>query len=278
MNSKTYKIFDIHTHIYPDAVAQKAIDSLSVFYDFEGIYHFLPSGKGTFEDLHRSCVKYNVCGCLMLCVATNPKHMKHVNDFMAETVAKNTTEGFTPIGFAGIHQDHPEIVKEAERAASIGLKGIKIHPDIQRVNIDDVRLMALYEAIEGKMPLYLHMGDPREEFRFSSTERLVKIKKRFPNLEVVAAHLGGYTAWDKIGLLTDFDKIWFDASSSLWVIDSKYAKNIITELGTKRVMFGTDYPVAYANEELERFMQVELDEETRADILYNNAARFLGLQ
>ena len=43
-------------------------------------------------------------------------------------------------------------------------------------------------------------------------------------------------------------------------------------------MFGTDYPVAYANEELERFMQVELDEETRADILYNNAARFLGLQ
>ena len=272
-----YKIFDIHTHIYPSAVAQKAVDSLSIFYDFDNRYHFRPSGKGTFEDLRESCDKYNVCGCLMLCVATNAKQVEHVNDFMADVVKSNTSQDFTPVGFAGIHQDFPEIGKEAERIASIGLKGIKIHPDIQRVNIDDKRLMALYEAIEGKMPLYLHMGDDREDFQFSSTDKLVKIKKRFPNLEVVAAHLGGYTAWDKIGLLTDFDKIWFDVSSSLWVIDSTYAKQIIEELGTKRVKYGTDYPVAYANEELDRFMKVELDEEVRKDILYNNAARFLGL-
>jgi len=214
----------------------------------------------------------------MLCVATNVKQVEHVNDFMADVVKNNITEGFTPVGFAGIHQDYPEIGKEVERIASIGLKGIKIHPDIQRVNIDDKRLMALYEAIEGKMPLYLHMGDDREEYQYSATERLVKIKKIFPDLEVVAAHLGGYTAWHKIGLLTDFDKIWFDASSSFWVIDSVYAKQIIEELGTKRVMFGTDYPVAYANEELDRFMRIELDEETRRDILYNNAARFLRLE
>lgn len=273
-----YKIFDIHTHIYPDSVAQKAVDSLSVFYEFDRLYHFLPSGKGTFDDLYASCKKFNVCGCLMLCVATNAKQVEHVNDFMANVVKENTSDSFTPVGFAGIHQDYPEIGKEVERIASIGLKGIKIHPDIQRVNIDDKRLMALYEAIEGKMPLYLHMGDDREEYQFSATERLVKIKKRFPNLEVVAAHLGGYTAWNKIGLLTDFDKIWFDASSSFWVIDNIYAKKIIEELGTERVMFGTDYPVAYANEEMERFMKVELDEKAREDILYNNAARFLGLE
>ncbi|MBQ7294022.1 MAG: amidohydrolase family protein [Clostridia bacterium] len=272
-----YKIFDIHTHIYPDSVAKKAVDSLSAFYEFDKLYHFLPSGKGTFDDLYASCIKYNICGCLMLCVATNAKQVEHVNDFMANIVKSNTSPSFTPVGFGGIHQDYPDLAKEAERIVSIGLKGVKIHPDIQRVNIDDKRLMPLYEAIEGKLPLYLHMGDDRDDFQFSATERLVKIKKRFPNLEVVAAHLGGYTAWHKIGLLTDFDKIWFDASSSLWVIDSTYAKSVIEELGTKRVMFGTDYPVAYANEELERFMKVELDEEARQDILYNNAARFLGL-
>ena len=213
----------------------------------------------------------------MLCVATNARQVEHVNDFMAETVKNNTSESFTPIGFAGIHQDYPEICKEAERIISLGLKGIKIHPDIQRVNIDDDRLMPLYEAIEGKLPLYLHIGDDREEYQFSSTERLIKIKKRFPNLEVVAAHLGGYSAWHKIGLLTDLDKIWFDSSSALWAMDSRRAKQIIEELGTSRVMFGTDYPVAYVNEELERFMKIELDEKAREDILYNNAARFLGL-
>lgn len=272
-----YKIFDIHTHIYPDNVAHKAVESLSKFYEFDKLYHFLPSGKGTFDDLRCSCEKYNVCGCLMLGVATNPTQVKHVNDFIADTVRNNRSDVFTPVGFAGIHQDYTEMDKEIERIISLGLKGIKIHPDIQGVNIDDERLMPLYEAIEGRIPLYLHMGDSREEFQFSATERLVKIKKRFPNLEVVAAHLGGYTAWNKIGLLTDFDKIWFDASSSFWVIDNVYAKQIINELGTKRVMFGTDYPVAYANEELERFMKIELDDGVRRDILYNNAARFLNL-
>ena len=272
-----YKIFDVHTHIYPDSIAQKAIDSLSVFYDFQKLYNFLPSGKGTFGDLYDSCKKYNVCGCLMLCVATNAKQVEHVNNFMADIVKDNTSPDFTPVGFGCIHQDCLNMAEEVERILSIGLKGIKIHPDIQRVNIDDKRLMTLYEAMEGRLPLYLHMGDAREEFQFSATERLANIKKRFPNLEVVAAHLGGYTAWHKIGLLTGFDKIWFDASSALWVIDSDYVKRVIEELGTKRVMFGTDYPVAYVNEELERFMRVELDEEARRDILYNNAARFLGL-
>ena len=272
------KIFDIHTHIYPDSVAQKAIDSLSVFYEFEKNYNFEPSGKGTFEDLYASCVKYQVCGCLMLCVATNPKQVCRINDFMADVVKSNISDYFTPVGFAGIHQDFPDIAKETERIAALGLKGIKIHPDIQGVNIDDKRLMALYEAIEGKMPLYLHMGDNREEYQFSATERLAKIKKRFPNLEVIAAHLGGYTAWDKIGLLTDFDKIWFDTSSAFWVIDPIYSKSVIEALGTERVMFGTDYPVAYVNEELERFMKIELDDNVRADILYNNAARFLNLK
>ena len=277
MNSKNYKIFDIHTHIYPDAVAKKAIDSLCEFYEFERLYNFNPVGKGTFSDLRESCEKYNVCGCLMLCVATNAKQVERANDFMADTVKANTKPGFTPMGFGCIHQDFPNIEKEVERIESIGLKGVKIHPDIQRVDIDDNRLMSLYEAIEGRMPLYLHMGDFREEFRYSATEKLANIKKRFPKLEVVAAHLGGYGAWDKIGLLTDFDRIWFDASSALWVIDSDYAKKVIEALGTERVMFGTDYPVFYANQELDRFMKIDFEDNIRADILYNNAARFLGL-
>ena len=213
----------------------------------------------------------------MLCVATNAKQVERVNDFMADTVKSNKAQDFTPVGFGCIHQDFPNMAKEVERIEALGLKGIKIHPDIQRVDIDDKRLMALYEVIEGRMPLYLHMGDLREDFRYSATEKLANVKKRFPNLEVVAAHLGGYCAWDKIGLLTDFDKIWFDASSAFWVIDGDYAKKVIEALGTERVMFGTDYPVFYANEELDRFMKIDFEDNIRADILYNNAARFLGL-
>ena len=47
--------------------------------------------------------------------------------------------------------------------------------------------------------------------------------------------------------------------------------------GAERLAFGTDYPVAYAESELERFFALGLNEQERKAILYDNAARFLGL-
>ena len=44
-----------------------------------------------------------------------------------------------------------------------------------------------------------------------------------------------------------------------------------------RVMFGTDYPVKNPDEEIERFMKIDLTEKEREDIFYNNAKRFLGI-
>ena len=48
------------------------------------------------------------------------------------------------IGFMAMHQDYPEPEKEIERAIGLGLKGMKLHPDTQHVNMDDPRLMNVY--------------------------------------------------------------------------------------------------------------------------------------
>lgn len=56
-----------------------------------------------------------------------------------------------------------------------------------------------------------------------------------------------------------------------------YAGELIHCLGIDRVMFGTDYPVKVYATELARFFAVDLTEEERTAILYDNAARFLGL-
>ncbi|MBO5306096.1 MAG: amidohydrolase family protein [Clostridia bacterium] len=78
-------------------------------------------------------------------------------------------------------------------------------------------------------------------------------------------------------MLADLDNVWFDTSSALWAITPERASQLIHELGPARVMFGTDYPVAYVNSELERFLALDLSEQERRTILYDNAARFLGL-
>lgn len=271
------KIFDIHTHIYPEAIAKRAIDNLNKFYDFDKYYNFKAAGLGTVDDLISHGKNDGLCGALLLCVATNPRQVEAVNNFVAEQIKEKSSEDFKLVGFGCMHQDFYDIEKEADRIEKIGLKGIKIHPDIQGVDIDDKRLMPLYEMLEGRMPIYFHIGDNREEYKFSDPIKLKKIKKRFPRLEVVAAHLGGYSVWEQVGSIIDLDDIWFDTSSALWAMDAEHAKKLIRELGTKRVMFGTDYPVAYAESELGLIDKLELDRDELDDIFYNNAKRFLEL-
>lgn len=266
-----YKIFDIHTHIYPEAIAEKAVTNLNHF------YNFICEGKGTLTDITESSQKGQVMGCLLLGVATNEKQVAHVNEYLAKACHDGTSADFRLLAFGCVHQDCPDMAALADDVERAGLKGFKIHPDIQGVNIDDERLLPLYEAIEGRMPICFHMGDDRDEYQFSATERLVRIKKRFPKLEVLAAHLGGYRSWHKSHMLAELDHMWFDTSSALWAISPAEGTRLVKELGQKRVMFGTDYPVAYAESELERFFALSLDDDTRRNILYDNAARFLGL-
>ncbi len=266
-----YKIFDIHTHIYPETIAEKAVTNLNHFYDF------VCEGKGTLSDITESSSLAEVAGCLLLGVATNEKQVGHVNEYLANACGAYTTDTFRMLAFACVHQDTPDMPALAEQIEKMGLRGFKIHPDIQRVNIDDERLYPLYEAIEGRMPIAFHLGDDREEYQFSAIERLLRVKKRFPRLEVLAAHLGGYRTWEKSHRLAELEHVWFDASSALWAISPERATSLVHELGTDRVMFGTDYPVAYVNSELERFLLLDLDETERRAILWDNAARFLGL-
>ena len=69
-----YKILDIHTHIYPEAIAAKAKVALEKFYEFTC------EGLGTVDDLAESSEKAGVSGMLMLSVATNAHQIKKVNE------------------------------------------------------------------------------------------------------------------------------------------------------------------------------------------------------
>ena len=50
------KVFDIHTHTYPEAIAEKAVVNLGNF------YNFVPEGKGTYNDLVSQAADNNVGG------------------------------------------------------------------------------------------------------------------------------------------------------------------------------------------------------------------------
>ncbi len=268
-----YKIFVTHTHTYPDQIASRACDNLCSFYEFT------VEGNGTYAGLEAEARANNIDGFLIFSVATNARQVEKVNTAMAALAKHSRANGFKTVGYAGMHQDYPDFESEIKRCISLGLKGVKMHPDIQLIDIDDRRLFPLYEILDKyDMPLYLHMGDARPMYRYSEPAKLANILKIFPNLRVVAAHMGGYKAWgDAELLLPGYDNLYFDLASVLEYVSVEHAERMIHSFGTDRIMFGSDYPVTSIDDEIKMFMRLHLTEREREDILWNNAAKFFEL-
>lgn len=265
------KIFDSHVHIYPDAIAEKAVAALGKFYDF------VPEGLGTRNDYIETAEKAGCKGFFVLCVATNAHQVRTVNDYTADTVKHSRRMGFESYGFMGMHQDFEDFESEIIRCKEMGFVGMKIHPDIQRVSIDDVKLEPVFEVLEkNNMILYLHMGDNRPEYRYSEASKLAMVAKKHPKLRFGAAHFGGYESCnDAIEYLAGLDNVWYDCSSSLWNMTAEKANEMISKLGQERIMFATDYPVKKMFGELELFDRLNLNSAVRSAVMWENAQIFL---
>lgn len=259
------RIVDIHAHIFPDKIVEKAIESISKYY---GIGMCC---KGTVKDLLKNGDKAGIQKYIVHSTATRKEQVSIINDFIAE--AKNESNKL--IGFGTLHPDMVNVSSEIDRVISMGLKGIKLHPEFQAFSIDDECMLPIFAAIEGRLPLLIHMGD--ENRKTSSPDKLARVLLKFPNLTIIAAHFGGYSMWDESKKFLVGKKVYFDTSSSLFKLDSSHAVEIIRAHGANKILFGTDYPMWLPEEELERFDKLILTENERELILWKNATELLDI-
>ena len=264
---KKHKIIDAHCHIYPDKIANKASESTGKFYDIKMVL------DGKISTLLEHGQNAGIDYFIVQSVATTPKQVSSINNFIANSV-KESDGRF--IGLGTLHPDSENIKKDIDEIINLGLKGVKLHPDIQRFKIDDYRMLKIYELCEGKLPILIHAGDNR--YDHSNPNRIRPILDIYENLTVIGAHFGGWSIWEEATKeLCEYKNFYVDCSSSLYAITPEKAKELIMAYGTNRVLFGTDYPMWEPKEEVEKFMLIDLTNEERDDILYNNAAKLFNL-
>ncbi|MCL1797609.1 MAG: amidohydrolase family protein [Eggerthellaceae bacterium] len=257
------KAIDAHAHIYPAKIAQKAVDSVGDF------YHVAMEGNGTVEALLAATQTTPLTNFIVHSVALKAEQVESINDFIAEQCALHAEF----IGFATMHQDYPEKEKEIERAIEAGLQGIKIHPDSQQVNLDDERLMEVYEIIEGRLPVIIHTGDYR--YDFSHPCRTKRVLRAFPELVVNAAHFGGWSVFDIAFDYLEEENCFMDMSSSRTQLGLRRMKELINAYGTDRIMFASDFPMWDPTTEYHHFMSLGFGEDELEKLLWKNAERFL---
>lgn len=258
------RIIDFHTHVFPENIEEKAVNFLGEY------YNITISCRGRFEELLESASQADVQKLVVHATATVQSQVKSVNNYIASVTNEQV------IGFGTVHPDFPDILDELDRIEELGLKGIKLHPEFQQFDIDEPRMLRIYEMIGDRFPILMHMGD--ENVDSSSPKRLSNVLKQFPQLRVVGAHLGGYARWDEVKEYLIGKNLFLDTSSCLWRLPADEAVDIIRAHGADKVLFGTDYPITSHQEELNRFFQLDLTEDEQELILWKNACTFLNIK
>lgn len=261
-----FRIADMHTHIFPEKISEKATESIGSFYDIRMHYAIGESGYLRTAEAEIHAEKMLVCS-----VATAPKQVCSINDFIAAECSAHPEY----LGFASMHGDFEDIGAEVDRAIGLGLRGIKLHPDFQRTAIDSKASYRIYEAIEGRLPVLIHLGDYRHDF--SHPRMLAKVMQDFPKLKVLASHLGGYAAWDEAeDVLRGGENIRFDTSSSVCMMSPERAVRLIRKFGPECCIFGSDFPMWSPAKEAQRLLSLGFTFEEYQGMFYENAQRFLG--
>jgi len=258
------KIIDVHCHIYPDSIAEKASQSVGKFYNLK------MRSPGSIAALLESSAAAGISQHVVHSVALTPKNVTSINDFIAASCAKHPQL----IGFATMHQDFEDMEAEVERALGLGLKGFKLHADSQKVNADDPRLMRFYEMIEGRAPLILHCGDYR--YDYSHPRRIKNILRSFPSLVLNAAHFGGWSLYDLALEYLEDECCYLDVSSASVYLGPRRTTELIRIYGAERILFGSDFPMWDPSAEYEAFMRCPLTDAERELILWRNAERYLS--
>lgn len=263
------KIFDVHTHTFPDKIAPKAIEHLREL--SRGIPAYT---DGTAAALERAALKAGYTAWMNCPVVTNAKQMSAVNDRVA---AENC---WPHLSMGGLYPNAPlnTVIKEVARIKSLGLCGIKFHPEYQEFDPSDPKFDPLWQAIaDAGLPVLFHAGDDVGFYgtrRHSSPKSFALLARRLPKLTIICAHMGGWRNWDEVERDLVGSPVYFDTSfSKPWMGDRTQFERIIRNHGVERILFGTDSPWNDLTDGIREITEAALSDSAKEAIFYGNAAK-----
>lgn len=278
-------VIDFHTHTFPEKIAQRAISGM------QANTHAMAFGSGTTAGLRQSMTAAGISHSVVLPVATNPTKLASMND---ASIACNGADGI--FHFGAVHPLAENWESELIRIAQAGLKGIKIHPFYQGVDINDLRyLRILGRAAELGLITVMHAGS---EIAYPgqvrcSPKMIGHALGQLGNIPIVLAHMGGWKNWDQVAEYLTPTGCYLDTAISMGAIVPMEAGHyspeelpllgeqafcdLVHTFGSARVLFGTDSPWADQRTEVLRLQALPLTQEEKDNILTNNARRLLGI-
>lgn len=277
-------IIDFHTHTFPERIAARAIAGI------QANCHSAAFTDGTDGALRRSMAEAGIDKAVLLPVATNPAKLASMNGAVLEHPEEDGL-----IRFGAMHPAAEDWKQQLEALAKAGVPGIKLHPVYQGVDITDGRYLRILDICgQLGMIVVMHAGD---EIAYPgqvrcSPEMIRQVLHQVGPVKLVLAHMGGWKNWDRVLEYIGPTKAYVDTSFSLGKIQpmdtcapqeerlllcrEEFCK-LVRQLGSHRVLFGTDSPWGNQKGERQAIEALGLTEKEKTQIFFQNAVDLLGL-
>ena len=279
---------DFHTHSFPARIAGKTAESLS--HMAHSIYYICPDPEHLCASMAAAGVDYSV----NLPVVTREDQTVSVNDKMIASLEVSHASGI--INFGGMHPDFGDYRVELKRLKSHGIKGIKIHPPYQGMDLNDIRFKRLIGAAsEEDLVVLTHagldIGIP--DHNYASVEMILEILQDVRPPKFVLGHFGNWQDWEHVESDLAGAPVYFDTAFSFGPItpvqgeESRLIRKenltaedfvrIARKHGTDKILFATDSPWARQDEYVKFVERSTATVSEKNQIFSENAQALLGL-
>jgi len=210
----------------------------------------------------------------------DPGLCREANDFAAD-LARHHPDRLDACGI--IQPLSGEAASELRRIRELGLRGVgELNSDAQGFSLDDDTLPGLAE-LSRDLGLFwtLHCSEPVGHAYpgkgTATPDRVAAFIERCPDLDIVAAHLGGglplYAHMPEVARLCR--RLWFDTAALPFLYAPSVIRDIAALIGADRILFGSDFPLLGADRYRDALADSWLEENEVAAIMGGNADRLL---
>lgn len=217
---------------------------------------------------------------LMLSAWHRPGINIYSNDLIAEMIAE-FPDRF--VGVAAVNLEKPvEAVRELDRAVNqLGFKALRVIPWLWKLPPNDKLYFPLYvKCIELDIPFCTQVGHtgplmPSETGR--PVPYLDEVALVFPELKIVAGHIGHPWTDEMIGVAWKHENVYIDTSAYLPRYYPPQLLHYMKTYGQDKVLFGTNFPMLSLEKCVQQVNELGLADDVKAKFLFQNAQRVFKL-
>jgi predicted TIM-barrel fold metal-dependent hydrolase len=258
---------DFHTHVFPDALAKRAITALT-----ENISGVEAHHDGRVMSLLASMDRAGIDRSVIASIATKPSQFEPILQWSSKIASPRL------VPFASVHPLDPHRIQHIQKIRDAGLPGVKLHPYHQNFVLDDPELLPLFRAIaKAGLIVLCHTGFdiafPRD--RRCDPVRIRRILEQVPELRFVATHFGAWNDWDEVQRHLLGRPIWMEISFAFDLLPDEMFRNMLLDHPADRLLFGTDSPWNDQSDCIGRLRGLSLPASLEHAMLHDNPAQLL---